>query len=61
MSLPDYLLEPDDESVCTACGEEPVYRYAQRLCSGCWVDMLDEACDTAYEDAVSQKGKVDRD
>lgn len=60
MSLPEYLLDPPDDSVCEQCGEEPICRHSKRLCAGCWADMLDEACDAAYEDAVSQKGKVDR-
>lgn len=49
MSLPDYLLEPEDESVCECCGEEPICRRSQRLCSTCLIDYQEAAAEEAYE------------
>ena len=61
MSLPDYLLDPPDDSVCEECGDEPICRHSRHLCSGCFADLYDVWADAAYEDLVSQKGNYHDD
>lgn len=56
MSLPDYLLEPEDETVCAACGDEPVCMWRSRtLCSSCWHAQADEDADAYYEALQRQR------
>lgn len=56
MSLPDYLLDPPDESVCEQCGDEPICRHSSNLCSGCFADLADKIAEDGYEDMIAKKG-----
>lgn len=50
MSVADREVEPEDDSVCEQCQEEPVYgRRSHRLCCGCWHAQQDDKADERYE------------
>ena len=52
MSLPDHLLD-DDEEICEACGT--LFNDDGRLCQDCKADSIDLYADAAIQDAKEGK------
>lgn len=49
MSLPDYLLDEEDE-LCVGCGMP--FNDAGTLCQDCRIDTCDLYADAAYQDSI---------
>lgn len=52
MSLPDYLLEPDDPDLCRQCGECAAEK--RGLCWLCLCDLQDMKADEAFERMIER-------